>query len=172
MHWRKMKVAYDGSVFLWPLYLFNSWLRLLSFKISSFRITWGASTDLFDYNKTCASIKYMVFHSKCCEAGIASALYTSLRWLFSLNWNLIQPYLHTVCDTSYILKDRRQNSFCSWLGGKFWICVCFVPVNDTVTILQIYKVYISHQWVVSDFVFGESNHWFNWKSFLQSLIDL
>ena len=97
------------------------------------------------------------------------------------NWNLFQPYLRIVCDVSYILKDRWQKSllqltwwkivnirpFC-WLRNE---CVCFVPVNNTVTVFQIYKAYISlHiycliflysyrfrwyflQWVVSDFCF-------------------
>ena len=36
--WKKMKVVYEGSAFIRPLYLFNSWLRPLGFKVSSSKI--------------------------------------------------------------------------------------------------------------------------------------
>ena len=133
MHWRKMKVAYYGSAFVWPLHLFNSWLRPLGFKASSFRIQkFSLCFNKFllvsltkvllricsIIIKLTSLLKISPFIAKCREVGIASALYTCLRWLFSLKLKSVSSLPTYVCDTSHILKDRWKNRFCSWLGGK------------------------------------------------------
>ena len=119
-------------------YLFNSWLRTLGFKVSGLKIQkfslcfnkFFLVSLLKVLLRICSIIikltsllKIWSFIAKWREAGIASSLYTSLRWLFSLKLfgsvlNLFQPYLDIACDTSCILKARWQNRFCNWFGGK------------------------------------------------------
>ena len=111
MQWRKMKVAYDGNVFVWPLYLFNSWLLPLGFKVSSFRIQkFSLSFNKFFMVsllkvllricsimiKLASLLNIWSFIAKWRKAGIASALYIFLRWLFSLKWKSVSA-LPTYC---------------------------------------------------------------------------
>ena len=86
--------------------------------------------------KLASPLKIWFFIAKWCEAD---QLYTHPYGGCSvLNWNLFQPYLHIVCDTSYILQKRWQN--CKWLVDDLvenckypsillalkWMCVLYL----------------------------------------------
>ena len=152
MHWRKMKVAYDGNAFVWRLYLFNSWLRPSGFKVSSFRIQklCLCFNKLFLVSllkllfricliiiKLAFLLKTWLFIAKWREAGIASALYTSLRWLFSLKLKSVSA-LPTYCMWHFLYSKRYRTKsllqltwwkivnirpFC-WLWNECVFCTC------------------------------------------------